>query len=538
MSASAVSHNKRNALKLKPLPRNIVNRILPNVGEDSSAHFLTDNVLPNTPQYEKKRSISPGKNTFSGLKIRESMIPPKQSSRTPPKSPKTAVAVVQPPPHHLLPPPKYINPNFELPKAWIFTREQERKRDLNYSTIKRLNEIVDAYCNLIVKFKNNQNINIFSFIKILNKILVKTSIFAKYLPGLAIMVDYSKKLIKYYIEYIIKNYSEYTEQYKEFDKFVYHDKRERDSNYEELLLQISKDAIFQFNIEWTIYVYEEGKGRVQKKLNTTEIYNEMFYIMYDIFYYLNHILSLEHTDNILKLYSSDILRYSENRSEWLERNRGFIMSYIPTTHSIDSRYINKLSVSSISDTLTKIVRFKFLPVIFYDIKDKKLIIDRLDNINTKIYELKYVLSNVSPILQIMNLLILIKGLLRMNSYTIREGTRYLINSSMKRDIRIRIREFEQKLKNKDHIIGMRMHDMMPTKEIEKLNLVKELDNIVYSMNDYYGRKGLFFRANQVRKFFTRRKEAPGFAQFIHEVNAINHEIRDKKNKKNNSVYPI
>jgi hypothetical protein len=104
----------------------------------------------------------------------------------------------------------------------------------------------------------------------------------------------------------------------------------------------------------------------------------------------------------------------------------------------------------------------------------------------------------SPVLQIINLLILIKGLLRMKSYMKHnDGKKYFINGNMKRDIRSKIRTFEKNLQNKEHIIKMNMHKNMPTNEIVKLNLVKELDKIVNRMNEYYGRSSLFFSAKQV-----------------------------------------
>jgi hypothetical protein len=104
----------------------------------------------------------------------------------------------------------------------------------------------------------------------------------------------------------------------------------------------------------------------------------------------------------------------------------------------------------------------------------------------------------SPLLQIINLLILIKGLLRMKNYMKHnDGKKYFINGNMKRGIRLKIRAFERNLQNKEHIIAMNMHKKMPTNEIVKLNLVKELDKIVNRMNDYYGRSSLFFSAKQV-----------------------------------------
>ena len=106
---------------------------------------------------------------------------------------------------------------------------------------------------------------------------------------------------------------------------------------------------------------------------------------------------------------------------------------------------------------------------------------------------------------------------------------------MKKDIRVSIREFEIKLKNSDHIIAMGMHNMMYPEEIVKLNLVKELNRIVYSMNDYYGRKNLLFRANQVRRFFRKKEqEAPDFAHNIYDLNSFlrdNRENREKNKEK-------
>jgi len=173
------------------------------------------------------------------------------------------------------------------------------------------------------------------------------------------------------------------------------------------------------------------------------------------------------------------------------------MTYIPSVYRNVNINYNDLSVSSISiEHQNSSINFR--PVIYYDIKDRKLIIDRLDYINTKIYELKKVDSNDSPVLQIINLLILIKGLLRMKNYMKHnDGNYYFINGNMKRGIRVKIHAFERNLQDKEHIIEMNMHKMMPTNEIVKLKLVKELDKIVNLMNEYYGRSSLFFSAKQV-----------------------------------------
>jgi hypothetical protein len=489
-SASAVSssRNPRRQIRiLKPLPHR---KDLIKIGEDESTNFQEEGfVLPNTPQpqYEGRVSKSPSKS--------------KQPSRSPPKSPKIATAIALSPPRQRSPLPEIINLKFERPEKLIFTRQQGKK-DIDYLTIKRLNEIVVAYSNLILKFENKKSINIFSFLKILNKIL-KIS-YESIDMGLRYIVDSdeeSKKLIMdlqhivnsveetkiliiNFLKYIVRLHDGFDDDLKsEIDKLVYHDVREKYSNDEELLLLVSKDTIFIFDFKWTIH-----EGRIQKELNTTEIYNNMFKIMEDLFIILERI-------NLFK--SPDILRYSIRCSEWLEINKDFIMTYIPTAYRNVNRNNNDLSVSSISIEHQN-SSIHFHPVIYYDIIDRKLIIDRLDYINTKIYELKKVGSNDSPLLQIITLLILIKGLLRMKSYMKHDdGKKYFINGNMKRDIRQKIHVFERNLQDKEHIIAMNMHKKMPTNEIVKLNLVKELDKIVNRMNDYYGRSSLFFSAKQV-----------------------------------------
>jgi hypothetical protein len=101
---------------------------------------------------------------------------------------------------------------------------------------------------------------------------------------------------------------------------------------------------------------------------------------------------------------------------------------------------------------------------------------------------------------------------------------------MKKDIWYSIKEFEVKLKNSDHIIAMRMHNMMFPDEIVKLNLVKELNKIVESMNDYYGRKNLLFRANQVRRFFIREQEDPDLAVNIDEIHNLKRLYRENRER--------
>jgi hypothetical protein len=446
------------------------------IGEDESTNFQEEGfVLPNTPQpqYEGRVSKSPSKS--------------KQPSRSPPKSPKIATAIALSPPRQRSPLPEIINLEFERPEKLIFTRKQEEKKGIDYLTIKRLNEIVVAYSNLILKFENKKSINIFSFIKILNKILKISSSYVSTDIGLQYIVDSveeSKKLIINFLKYIVRLHDGFDDDLKsEIDKLVYHDVREKYSNDEELLLLVSKDTIFIFDFKWTIH-----EGRIQKELNTTEIYNNMFKIMEDLFIILERI-------NLFK--SPDILRYSIRCSEWLEINKDFIMTYIPTAYRNVNRNNNDLSVSSISIEHQN-SSIHFHPVIYYDIIDRKLIIDRLDYINTKIYELKKVGSNDSPLLQIITLLILIKGLLRMKSYMKHDdGKKYFINGNMKRDIRQKIHVFERNLQDKEHIIAMNMHKKMLATDIKELNLVKELDKIVNLMNDYYGRSSLFFSAKQV-----------------------------------------
>ena len=528
MNASAASSTKRRkAPTLKPLPRNTANQ-LSKIREDNQASFSTDFLLPNTPQFErnsprKKNSLSDLTKISEGRSSAKLKSPPKPSSKSPPKP--SSKSPPKPSSLHMLPPPPaYILPTFVLPKP----SQYKYTNDI----IKELNTLFDAYANLILKIKNNQNVNIFSFIKILKKILAKTAAFKNYFPDLVIFVDNSKKLIKNYMKYFIDNYSEYRELYDEFNKMTYHDIRERESNYDELLIQISKDIIFQFNLQGTVYVHEDGKGWVPVHFNTTKIYTELYDIMYRLFHFLRYLFNLKEGDNMFYTNSPDILEYSVYCVGWLEKYKEYIINHIPIMHRLDKRFENnKLSVSSISNVETNIERFKFLPVIFYDIKDKTLIIDRLDYINTRMYELRKVVSTVSPLLQIFNLLILMKGLLRMKSYTFRDGKHQLINGRMKRDIRLSIKEFEVKLKNSDHIIAMGMHNMMNPNEIVKLNLVKELNKIVYSMNDYYGRKGLLFRANQVRRFFTREQEAPSFAKDVYDINVMNREIREERERK-------
>jgi hypothetical protein len=425
----------------------------------------------------------------------------------------------------LPPPPAYIPPTFVPPKQSQYINDN--------IILKELNTLFYAYVSLILKFKNNQNVNIFSFTKILNKIFAKTKYFKyfveEYNQELVKLVDNSKKLIRNYMKYIIDNYSEYRELYEVFDEKNHYDISERETNYDEMLILISKDIIFQFDLQGTVSVQEDGKRWVPVKFNTTTIYTELYNIMYNLFYFLRNLLNSKKDDNA---YIPDILKYCKYYIEWLEQNKNFIMYHIPITHRVDKRFENnKLSVSSISNVETHGEWYKFLPVIFYDIKDKTLIISRLNYINTRMYELRKVLSSISPLLQIFNLLISMKALLRMKSYVFRDGKHQLINGHMKKDIWYSIKEFEVKLKNSDHIIAMGMHNMMFPNEIVKLNLVKELNKIVESMNDYYGRKDLLFRANQVRRFFTKEQEAPSFAKDVYDINVINRKIREKHERK-------
>jgi hypothetical protein len=527
-SAAASSTKRRKAPTLKPLPRNTVNQ-LNKIRADNQPSFSTDFLLPNTPQFERNSpqkknplpdltKISEGRSSAKSKSPPKSplKLPPKPSSKSPPKASSQ---------HMLPPPPAYIPPTFVPPK---------RSQYINDNIIlKELNTLFYAYVSLILKFKNNQNVNIFSFTKILNKIFAKTKYFKyfveEYNQDLLKLVDNSKKLIRNYMKYIIDNVSRYRELYEVFDEKNHYDISERETNYDEMLILISKDIIFQFDFQGTVYVQEDGKRGVPVKFNTTTIYTELYNIMYNLFYFLRNLLNSKKDDNA---YIPDILKYCKYYIEWLEQNKNFIMYHIPITHRVDKRFENnKLSVSSISNVETHGEWYKFLPVIFYDIKDKKLIIYRLDFINTRMYELKKVHSSISPLLQILNLLILMKALLRMKSYTFRDGKHQLINGHVKREILDSIKEFEVKLKNSDHIIGMGMHNMMFPDEIVKLNLVKELNKIVESMNDYYGRKGLLFRANQVRRFFTKEQEAPDLAANIYEINNLKRLYRENREKR-------
>jgi len=528
MNASAASSTKRlKASKLKPLPRNTANQ-LSKIREDNQASFSTDFLLPNTPQIErnsprKKNPLSNLTKISEGRSSAKLKSPPKASSKSPPK-PSSKSPPKSSSQHMLPPPPAYTLPTFVLPKP----SQYKYKNNI----IKELNTLFDAYANLILKIKNNQNVNIFSFTKILNKILAKTAAFKNYFPDLVIFVDNLKKLIKNYMKYIIDNYSEYKELYDVFDEKNHYDINERETNYNEMLILISKEIIFQFNLQGTVYVHEDGKGWVPVHFNTTKIYTELYDIMYRLFHFLRYLFNLKEGDNMFYTNSPDILEYSTNCVGWLEKYKEYILNHIPIMHRLDKRFENnKLSVSSISNVETDIERFKFLPVIFYDIKDKKLIISRLNYINTRMYELRKVLSSISPLLQIFNLLISMKALLRMKSYVFRDGKHQLINGHMKKDIWYSIKEFEVKLNNSDHIIAMGMHNMMFPDEIVKLNLVKELNKIVESMNDYYGRKDLLFRANQVRRFFTKEQEAPDLAANIYEINNLKRLYRENREKK-------
>ena len=533
---SATSSRKK--LQLKPLPTKVVNQLLGKIDEHSQMPFSTTiNELPNNSQLQRKSSrnlnpLSPApapaqspaqsRNPFSGLTIIRNRSSAKPNS----------------PPQHMLPPPKYIEPIFELPK--------DSDKRLTKNIINGLNILIKAYASLIQKINDNKAVNIFSFTKILNKILSKTILFQSYLPDIIRKVDQLKEYIWNLMNYIVVNYPEYRSEYTEFNKLKFNDISEKMANYDELLTHISKDFVFKFNNDKRVLVKEEGKKDVKEEgkedvkeegkeegkeqvnlsIDTNVIYDELYNIMHYVFDSLTKLLKLKEGDIGFYAdlpYLPDELYYTEYCLTWLNKYRNFINIYIPSKLRVKN-IINKnnLSASSISDIKinNETARHKntFFPVIYYDIIERDLIIDRLDYINMKMNELKKKKSDVSPLLQIQNLLILIKALLRIKYYTNYNGMRRLINEHTRKDIRVSIKKFEVKLKNKDHINEMNMNKAMNPNEIVKLDLVKELYWIVYIMNHYYGKKGFLFRANQVRKFFTRQEEYYDFAHNIHDLN--------------------
>jgi hypothetical protein len=627
-AASAVSaslSSKRKARSLKPLPKNTVNKLLDKIREDSQASFSTDFVLPNTPvnkieipqipssnsQRPSSNSQRPSSNSSprspkqalvhmlppfvlpntpvnkielpqrspsnsqippsnSQIPPSNSQIPPSNSqiplsnsqipsSNSSPRSPKQALV-------HMLPPPEYNGTYLGLPK-------QSPYRKTDY-IINQLNKLMDMYAKFLMKLKNHQNVNMFSIAKIIKQIINILPIFLSYLHELVREVDILKLSIKNYINHMIQSLNEFQDQYNHFNNMNYYSEIERRSRYDELIIQVSKELIFRFDVEGTIYYNEKGKAGIPIKVSTTDIFHKLYYLIFNIFSKLSvisteYIVIVPSKDIIIKsteymnvdldkyetvipdedpatfiipsYYSENIRNYAKYCIEWLRDNNLTILSHIRAVQNNKIAYNNgSLSVSSISKAPARMKDFKVLPVIFYNIENKQLIVERLNFINTKMYELKKVFTEVSPLVQILNLLILIKVLLRMKSYKLYgHRGKIVINEHAKRDIRDAVKTFEKnlqkvkyideniKLEDPDHIAKVRLgYGLMRPKEISQTKLVIELDNIVNSMNTYYGRKGLLYDMNRIRRVFTKNEENDFISQAVKESNAISRELNE------------